>query len=69
MSPSSLAAVFPPAIELNCSTDNEYLITATDRATGKVLAAAMSYDCDAAVLRIDLQLIELGYSIYQPERY
>lgn len=59
MSPQNL-----PAIELNCSTDNEFLITATDRATGRILAAAMSYDCNQAVLRIDLQLVELGYQIY-----
>ena len=62
MSPQNL-----PAIELNCSTDNEFLITATDRASGTILAAAMSYDCNQAVMRIDLQLIELGYQIYQPE--
>lgn len=62
MSPQNL-----PAIELNCSTDNEFLITATDRASGKILAAAMSYDCNQAVTRIDLQLIELGYNLYTPE--
>ena len=62
MSPQNL-----PAIELNCSSDNEFLITATDRASGEILAAAMSYDCDQAVLRIDLQLIELGYNVYQSE--
>ena len=62
MSPQNL-----PAIELNCSTDNEFLITATDRTTGKILAAAMSYDCVEATMRIDLQLIEIGYNIYEPE--
>lgn len=59
MSPQTL-----PAITLDYSADNEYTLTATDRVTGKILAAAMSYDCEAATLRIDMQLIELGYQIY-----
>lgn len=58
-----------PAITLDYSADNEYTLTATDRLSGKILAAAMSYDCEVATLRIDLQLIEQGYDIYQPEQY
>ena len=58
-----------PAISLNCCTDGEYIITAHDRATGKILAAATSYECDTVVIRIDMQLIELGYEIYEQESY
>lgn len=56
-----------PAITLDYSADDEYLLTAVDRNTGEIIAAAMSYDCELATVRIDLQLIELGYSIYEPE--
>ncbi len=58
-----------PAITLDYSADNEYLLTATERSTGQILAAAMSYDCAEATLRIDMQLIELGIEIYAPEVY
>lgn len=56
-----------PAITLDYSADDEYLLTATDRNTGEIIAAAMSYDCEVATVRIDLQLIEMGYDVYQPE--
>lgn len=54
-----------PAISRNCYNDGEYVITAQDRATGAIIAAASSYDCGTAMLRIDLQLIELGFNLYE----
>lgn len=57
------------AIELNCSPDYEYIITATSRITGKIMATATNYNCDVAVLRVDIQLIEAGYELYTPEFY
>lgn len=59
MSPQTL-----PAITLDYSADYEYTLIATDRVTGEILAAAMSYDCEVVTLRIDMQLIELGIQIY-----
>lgn len=47
--------------------DYEYLITAIDRASGKILAVASNYDCDKATLSVNLQLIELGFSIYNTD--
>jgi hypothetical protein len=64
MSPSNL-----PAISLNVYADGEYVITAQDRTSGAILAAASSYDCETATLRIDLQLIELGIDLYRSETY
>jgi hypothetical protein len=56
-----------PAITLDYSADGEYTLTAVDRNTNKIVAAAMSYECEVATLRIDLQLIELGIQIYEEE--
>lgn len=56
-----------PQITLDYSIDYEYMFTATDRVTGEILAAAISYDCGVANTRIDLQLIELGYDVYATE--
>ena len=58
-----------PAISLDVFNDGEYIVTAIDRQTRAILAASSSYDCDVAVLRVDLQLIELGFSLYEPEVY
>jgi hypothetical protein len=59
MSPQSL-----PAITFDQSIDDEYVITATHRVTGAILAVAMGYWVDDVTTRIDLQLLELGYSLY-----
>lgn len=56
-----------PAITLDYAPDGEFTLTAIERSTGKILAAAMSCDSAVATLRIDLQLIELGYDIYQAD--
>jgi hypothetical protein len=62
MSPQSL-----PAITFDQSIDDEYVITATHRVTGAILAVAMGYWVDDVTTRIDLQLLELGYQIYAAE--
>lgn len=70
--PNRLTAMSPsnmPAISLNVMTDGEYIIVAVDRQTKAILAASSSYDCTEATLRIDLQLIDLGFEIYAPESY
>jgi hypothetical protein len=56
-----------PAVSIDCSIDCEYTFTAIDRANGQILAAAMSYDYESAQTKIDLQLIELGYDVYQAD--
>lgn len=56
-----------PAISLNCYADGEYVMTAQCRTTGEIMAASSSYDCEVATLRIDMQLIELGFDVYEPE--
>jgi hypothetical protein len=58
-----------PAITLDYSADGEYTLTAVDRNTKKIVAAAMSYECEVATLRIDLQLVELGFDVYAPEDF
>jgi hypothetical protein len=56
-----------PAITLDQSIDDEFTITATCRSTGAIVAAAMGYWIEDVTLRIDLQLIGMGYEIYAPE--
>jgi hypothetical protein len=56
-----------PAITLDQSIDDEYVITATCRETGAIVAAAMGYWIEDVTLRIDMQLIELNYEIYATE--
>jgi hypothetical protein len=64
MSPQSL-----PAITFDQSIDDEYIITATHRVTGDIIAVAMGYWVEDVTIRIDMQLIELGYQIYTEESY
>lgn len=56
-----------PSITLDQSIDGEYLISATCRSTGAIVAAAMGYWIEDVTLRIDMQLIELNYEIYTTE--
>lgn len=56
-----------PAITLDQSIDDEFVITATCRSTGAIIAAAMGYWIDDVTLRVDMQLIQMGYQIYADE--
>jgi hypothetical protein len=58
-----------PAITLDQSVDGEYVITASHRVTGVILAVAIGYNCEDVSTKVDMQLIEMGIQIYASSEF
>lgn len=53
-----------PAITFDCSVDGEYIIIASNRLTGAIVAAASGYNCNEVSNKVDMQLLDAGIQIY-----